>query len=74
MENVLNLISSFPTVIYTVPLVVCLVFWLFGMLGLFDVDFLDIDRPLYPDHTAMKELVRSCEILEDVEDTVGSLG
>ena len=43
MENVLNLISSFPTVIYTVPLVMCLVFWLFGMLGLFDVDFLDID-------------------------------
>ena len=37
------------------------------------VDFLDIDRPLYPDHTVMKELVRSCEILEEVEKTVGSL-
>jgi histidine ammonia-lyase len=37
------------------------------------VDFLDIDRPLYPDHTAMKELVRSCEILEEVEKVVGSL-
>jgi len=37
------------------------------------VEFLDIDRPLYPDHTAMKELVRSCEILEEVEKTVGSL-
>ena len=23
------------------------------------VDFLDIDRPLYPDHTAMNELVKS---------------
>ena len=37
------------------------------------VDFLDIDRPLYPDHTAMKELVKSCEILEEVEEEVGSL-
>jgi len=37
------------------------------------VDFLDIDRPLYKDHTAMKELVRSCEVLEEVEKAVGSL-
>jgi len=37
------------------------------------VDFLDIDRPLYPDHNKMKELVRSCEILEEVEKTVGGL-
>jgi histidine ammonia-lyase len=38
------------------------------------VAFLDEDRPLYPDHTKMKELVKSCEILEVVEKTVGSLG
>jgi histidine ammonia-lyase len=37
------------------------------------VDFLDIDRPLYPDHTRMKELVKSCEILNEVEKVVGSL-
>jgi histidine ammonia-lyase len=37
------------------------------------VDVLDEDRPLYPDHTRMKELVRSCEILEEVEKAVGSL-
>jgi len=37
------------------------------------VEFLDIDRPLYPDHTRMKELVKSCEILEEVEKEVGSL-
>ena len=37
------------------------------------VDFLDIDRPLYPDHTRMKELVGSCEILEEVEKVIGSL-
>jgi len=38
------------------------------------VDFLDIDRPLYPDHTNMKELVRSGEILDEVEKVIGSLG
>ncbi len=38
------------------------------------VDHLDIDRPLYPDHTKMKEVVKSCEILENVEKEVGSLG
>ena len=37
------------------------------------VDFLEIDRPLYPDHTNMKELVKSCEILEEVEKVVGNL-
>jgi histidine ammonia-lyase len=37
------------------------------------VKFLDIDRPLYPDHTKMKELVKSCEILEEVEKAVGKL-
>jgi histidine ammonia-lyase len=37
------------------------------------VAFLDVDRPLYPDHNAMKELVKSCEILEEVEKTTGSL-
>lgn len=37
------------------------------------VEFLDIDRPLYPDHTVMRELVRSCEILSEVEKVLGSL-
>ncbi len=37
------------------------------------VAHLDEDRPLYPDHNAMKELVRSCQILEEVEQVVGSL-
>jgi histidine ammonia-lyase len=37
------------------------------------VDFLDVDRPLYPDHNAMKKLVRSCEILDKVEKAIGSL-
>ena len=37
------------------------------------VDFLEVDRPLYPDHTRMQELVKSCEILEEVENLIGSL-
>ena len=38
------------------------------------VAYLDEDRPLYPDHNTMKELVKSGEILEEVEKEVGSLG
>ncbi|NWG34555.1 MAG: aromatic amino acid lyase [Chloroflexi bacterium] len=37
------------------------------------VKHLDIDRPLYPDHNAMKELVKRGEILEEVEKVVGGL-
>jgi len=37
------------------------------------VAFLDVDRPLYDDHNAMKALVKSCEILHDVEKEIGSL-
>jgi histidine ammonia-lyase len=39
-----------------------------------NVAHLDEDRPLYPDHNVMKELVRSCKILEEVEKVTGSLG
>ena len=37
------------------------------------VAFLDEDRPLHVDHNKMKELVKSCEILKEVEKTVGKL-
>jgi len=37
------------------------------------VHHLDEDRPLYPDHTRMKDVVKSSEILEEVEKSVGSL-
>jgi histidine ammonia-lyase len=37
------------------------------------VAHLDVDRPLYPDHNTMKELVRSGEILDEVERVTGSL-
>ncbi len=38
------------------------------------IPHLDVDRPLYKDHTKMKDIVKSCEILEEVEKVVGSLG
>ena len=37
------------------------------------VKHLDVDRPLYPDHNAMKALVKSGEILEAVEAAIGFL-
>jgi len=37
------------------------------------VDYLEIDRPLFIDHNKMKELVKSCEILNAVEKEVGCL-
>ena len=37
------------------------------------VQHLDEDRPLYPDHTRMKDVVKSCEILDEVEKVVGTL-
>ena len=37
------------------------------------VNHLEVDRPLYPDHNAMKALVKSGEILEAVEKEIGAL-
>jgi histidine ammonia-lyase len=37
------------------------------------VEFLDEDRPLYPDHNVMKSLVESLDILSAVENAVGRL-
>ena len=37
------------------------------------VEHLGEDRPLYPDHNRMKDLVKSGEILEKVEEAIGSL-
>lgn len=37
------------------------------------VAYLDEDRPLYPDHNTMKALVKSGEILDELEKAIGSL-
>ena len=36
-------------------------------------EHLDVDRPLYPDHNAMRDLVAGCDILDAVEAAVGPL-
>lgn len=38
------------------------------------ITHLDVDRPLHADHNTMKALVKSCEILDEVEKGVGTLG
>jgi histidine ammonia-lyase len=38
-----------------------------------NVDHLDEDRPLYPDHNRMRALVKSGKILEEVEKEIGPL-
>ena len=37
------------------------------------VDFLDQDRPLFPDHNAMKAATKSLDILDAVESEIGEL-
>jgi histidine ammonia-lyase len=37
------------------------------------VEFLDVDRPLYPDHNAMQKCVKDCDILQAVEAEIGEL-
>ena len=37
------------------------------------VDHLEVDRPLYTDHTVLQKLVQSGEILDEVEKVVGNL-
>lgn len=36
-------ISSFPTAVFTLILIVCLLYWLVAILGFVDIDFLDMD-------------------------------
>jgi histidine ammonia-lyase len=38
-----------------------------------NVDFLEEDRPLYPDHDMMKDMVKSCKILNKVELNLGDI-
>ena len=37
------------------------------------VDHLDEDRPLYDDHNKMKDLVKSDEIIRDIENSIGDI-
>ncbi|WP_028865991.1 hypothetical protein [Psychromonas aquimarina] len=43
MEQFLINITSYPTIIYTVLLLIVIVFWLLTVIGLFDMDVLELD-------------------------------
>ena len=38
-------VTSFPTLIFTILLLLCIFYWLLAVLGVVDLDFLDIDVP-----------------------------
>lgn len=43
MVALFDTIIIFPVVVYTIPLGVCLFFWLFSLIGVFDLDVFDVD-------------------------------
>ncbi len=43
METVFNHVISFPTVIFSVPLTICLIFWFISLLGLTDIEVVELD-------------------------------
>lgn len=43
MDGFYSIIVSFPTIIFTVLLIVCVFYWLISFLGLVDIDALDLD-------------------------------
>jgi hypothetical protein len=46
MDHFLTISFAFPTVIFTVILIFLAIYWFFIVLGLFDIEFLDIDLDL----------------------------
>ena len=49
LERILETIASFPTILWTVPLGVVVLFWLVSLLGLVGVDSLDFDADVDAD-------------------------
>ena len=43
MELFLSEVFSFPTIIFTVPLIIFMLFWLMAFAGLIDIEILDLD-------------------------------
>lgn len=43
METLFSEAFSWPLIVYTVPLILCAVFWLFSLLGAVDIEIFDID-------------------------------
>ncbi len=45
MDPFYQICSSFPTVVFTVLLVFCVLYWALAVLGMIDIDVLDLDLP-----------------------------
>lgn len=58
MDLFLNEIFSFPTIIFTVPLIVLTLLWLLTFAGLFDLDILDFDTDSDADASSTSWLER----------------
>jgi len=43
MNTFHQIVTSFPTAIFTVMLIVCMLYWIIAVLGMVDLDILDID-------------------------------
>jgi hypothetical protein len=43
MENFIESIFSFPIIVFTIPLMIMIVFWLFALLGTIDIEIFDVD-------------------------------
>lgn len=43
MTTFYQIISSFPTVLFTIPLMVCIAYWVVAVLGMVDIEILDLD-------------------------------
>jgi hypothetical protein len=46
MENFFNVAFSFPTIIFSIILIILSGYWLFTIMGFFDIEFLDMDVDL----------------------------
>ncbi|GAA0858719.1 hypothetical protein [Aliiglaciecola litoralis] len=51
MDFFLSEVFSFPTVIFTIPLIVLMLFWLLAFAGLVDMEIFDLDSDINPDST-----------------------
>ncbi len=49
MDTLIELLQSFPTAIWSVPLGVSIFFWILTILGAFDIEMFDIDTDASPD-------------------------
>lgn len=66
MESFFDVISSYPTNIFTIVLGIMLVFWIFAILGMFDID-------IFPSDSGEDGLVTDIELDGEIPGFIGLL-